>query len=164
MPFFKDIKVGLTPGLMILLQLLLENGKTKRDNNDKYWLNYRVLRNKWTRLIKNTKSEHYLNLINENLNDPPEFWKLVKSSSDDVPPFTIAEVIITNQGEVRGKQNIVVPLYSITLILYPFNKHCINAGMAAQLVLPFIPVDSKTTTDSFNISLNKFNLFLYICL
>lgn len=44
--------------------------KAKRNNNDKCWLNYRVLRNKCTRLIKSTKSEYYLNLINENLNDP----------------------------------------------------------------------------------------------
>jgi hypothetical protein len=41
--------------------------KAKRNNNDKCWLNYRVLRNKCTRLIKTTKSEYYLNLINENL-------------------------------------------------------------------------------------------------
>lgn len=42
--------------------------EAKKHNSDACWLNYRVLRNKCTRLIKSTKNEHYLNLLQTNLN------------------------------------------------------------------------------------------------
>ena len=70
MPLLEDIKGGAETilGLMTIATAIREQTaariKAKRNNKDTCWLNYRVLRNKGTRLIKSTKSEHYLNLIN----------------------------------------------------------------------------------------------------
>ena len=64
-----------------------------------YWNFYRALRNKCKPLVKAAKSDHYLNNLNENLNDPCTFWKLVKS--------TEATVLRINQCEIKGKDNIM---------------------------------------------------------
>ena len=37
------------------------------------WNNYRALQNKYTKLVKAAKGDHYLNLLNEDLNDPCHF-------------------------------------------------------------------------------------------
>uniref|UniRef100_A0A0E9XRT2 Uncharacterized protein n=1 Tax=Anguilla anguilla TaxID=7936 RepID=A0A0E9XRT2_ANGAN len=65
--------------------------KAKRSNDASDWVQYRALRNKCTKLIKNTKSDYYLHLINENLNDPSKFWKLIKSSSGSMTPSTLPD-------------------------------------------------------------------------
>lgn len=119
--------------------------KAKKHNSDACWLNYRVLRNKCTRLIKSTKNEHYLNLMKENLNDPKKFWKAIKSSSGDVPPPTIPEYIATSQGEIRDKQHMVDT----------FNMHFINAGIATQSTLPANFSKGTTTVPDPNMSLNR---------
>lgn len=79
---------------------------------------------------------------------PKHFGKLFRSSSGDVPPPTIPEVIIASQGEVRGRQNIVDT----------FNEPFINAGIATQSTLPANPTDSVTSiTNLSNVSLNNYN-------
>lgn len=82
--------------------------KAKRDKNKnpRLWDVYRALRNKCTRLIKNAKSEYYLNLLNQNLNDPNKFWKLVKSTSGSVSPTTFPDLLKIDYKEVTGKQSI----------------------------------------------------------
>ena len=52
----------------------------KQCNDPGSWNNNRSLRNKFTKLVKAAKSDHYLNLLNANLIDPCTFWKLVKST------------------------------------------------------------------------------------
>ena len=40
------------------------------------WSVFRQLRNKCTSLIKQAKSEYYLSVTTENLNNPQKFWKV----------------------------------------------------------------------------------------
>ena len=42
---------------------------------------FRQLRNKCTSLMKRAKSEYYLFVTTENLNNPQNFWKVIKSLS-----------------------------------------------------------------------------------
>lgn len=65
----------------------------KRHNDPGSWNNYRALRNKCTKLVKAAKSNHYLNVLNDNLNDPCKFWKLVKSTEGAVEIPILPDVL-----------------------------------------------------------------------
>ena len=81
--------------------------KAKRCNDPGSWNNYRALRNKCTKLVKAAKSDHYLNILNENLNDPRKVWKLVKSKEGTVETPALPDVLKINQCEIKGKNNII---------------------------------------------------------
>ena len=61
--------------------------KAKRSGRNEDWACYKSHRNQVTAAIRNAKSDYNRNLIHENLDDPPNFWKtmmkllLNKSSS-----------------------------------------------------------------------------------
>ena len=92
--------------------------KAKKSNIPLDWNLYRTLRNKCTKLIKNSKCAYYLNAIHDNLNNPAKFWKLVKSSSGSITPNSLPDLLRVNQSEIKGKMDIADS----------FNNHFISAG------------------------------------
>ena len=52
--------------------------KAKRTGKDEDWSSYRLFRNKVTAAMRHTKSDYNRNLIQENLDNPRNFWKSMK--------------------------------------------------------------------------------------
>jgi hypothetical protein len=82
------------------------------------WINYRTLRNNCTKLVKRSKCDYYLNMINENINDPSSFWKLTKSVSGQKTFTSLPDYLKLNESIIKDKENIV----------NAFNKHFISGG------------------------------------
>lgn len=80
--------------------------KAKKSNDLLDWSSYRALRNSCTNSIKCAKRDYYLSMVNENLNNPTKFWKLVKSTSGTSLSIKIPDHLIVNQNIVRGRANI----------------------------------------------------------
>lgn len=62
------------------------------------WTVFRRLRNKCSTLIKNAKSEYYLSLTTDNLNNPQKFWEVIKSltvnkSAQTLPTYVLKDSV-----------------------------------------------------------------------
>lgn len=95
----------------------------KKTNNHLDWVRYRTLRNNCTKLVKNSKCDYYLNMINENLNDPTKFWKLTKSVSGLKSSISLPQYLKVKERIIKGKENIV----------NAFNSHFIAAGLTSEV-------------------------------
>ena len=95
------------------------------------WSIFRQLRNKCTTLIKKAKSEYYLSVTTENLNNPQKFWKVIKSISVSKSPPALPIFVLKDS----------VPVYDRTEVLNCFNNHFVSSGslfesMGAATVSP----------------------------
>lgn len=93
--------------------------KAKKTNSNEDWSNYRLLRNKCTKLIKMSKSQYYLNLINNNMNDPSKFWKITKSLVGSNKSSDLPKVLKVDQRLITDKADMV----------NVFNNHFISASL-----------------------------------
>uniref|UniRef100_A0A3B3HCE9 Reverse transcriptase domain-containing protein n=1 Tax=Oryzias latipes TaxID=8090 RepID=A0A3B3HCE9_ORYLA len=96
--------------------------KARKTDLARDWSTFRQLRNKCTSFIKKAKSEYYLSVTTEHLNNPQKFWKVIKSfsvnkSSHDLPSF-----VLKNS----------VPVYDRTEVLNCFNNHFISSGSCSD--------------------------------
>lgn len=82
------------------------------------WLAFKQLRNKCSSLIKKSKSEYYLSITTENLNDPRRFWKTIKSLSVSKTTHTLPTSVMKDSVAVHDKFE----------ILNCFNEHFVSAG------------------------------------
>lgn len=82
------------------------------------WLFFRQLRNKCTSFIKKAKSDYYLSVTTENLNNPRKFWKTIKSLS------------VCNDGQTLPTfiKKDSVAIYDKMEMLNCFNRHFISSG------------------------------------
>lgn len=71
-------------------------------------------------MIKKSKSEFYLKLVTENLNNPSKFWKTIKSVSSTPIASSLPEQILIGSDEIIIKKK--------TSMVSQFNKHFIQAG------------------------------------
>ncbi len=112
--------------------------KAKKTNSDEDWSQYRLLRNKCTKSIKSSKSQYYLNLINNNMNDPSKFWKLTKSLVGSKKSTDLPKALKLNQRIITDKLNIVDM----------FNSHFISASsitdFSNSLVIEEQGIDEST--------------------
>ena len=71
----------------------------KQCNNPGSWNKYRAFQifKKFTKLVKAAISDHYLNLLNENLNNPCTFWKLVKSTEGTMETRALPDMLRINE-------------------------------------------------------------------
>ena len=81
-------------------------------------LPFRQLRGKCTSLIKKAKSESYLSVTTENLNNPQTFWKVIKSISVSKSPQALPTFVLKD----------LVPVYDRTEVLNCFNNHFLSSG------------------------------------
>jgi hypothetical protein len=54
--------------------------KAKKNKNSRHWGLYRQLRNTVNLNIKQSKSEYYTNLIEDNNGNPKDFWRALKQT------------------------------------------------------------------------------------
>ncbi len=111
--------------------------KAKKTNSDEDWSQYRLLRNKCTKSIS-SRSQYYLNLINNNMNDPSKFWKLTKSLVGSNKSTDLPKALKLNQRIITDKVNIV----------NMFNSHFISASSITDssnsLVIDELGIDEST--------------------
>ncbi len=81
--------------------------RQRKQNSDEDWSQYRLLRNKCTKSIKSSKSQYYLNLINNNMKVPFKFWKLTKSLVGSNKSTDLPKALKLNQSIITDKVNIV---------------------------------------------------------
>uniref|UniRef100_A0A669EJS2 Reverse transcriptase domain-containing protein n=1 Tax=Oreochromis niloticus TaxID=8128 RepID=A0A669EJS2_ORENI len=105
--------------------------KARKSDSLTDWLDFRKLRNKCTTLIKKAKSEYYLSVTSENLNNPQKFWKVIKSLSINKTSQALPKFILKDS----------VPVYDRHEVLNSFNKHFVDAGFLFNTVgaTPTIP-------------------------
>ncbi|XDV21754.1 hypothetical protein PO909_026778 [Leuciscus waleckii] len=118
--------------------------KAKNSNNSLDWISYRALRNKCTKLIKSAKRDYYLSAINENLNNPIKFWKLVKSTSVSNLSFKFPDHLKANHIVVKGKEAIADTL----------NSYFISVGSTSESTNSSVNT-SKETAESIQHCLSQ---------
>uniref|UniRef100_A0A3P9K1B3 Reverse transcriptase domain-containing protein n=1 Tax=Oryzias latipes TaxID=8090 RepID=A0A3P9K1B3_ORYLA len=82
------------------------------------WSVFRQLRNKCSSLIKKAKSEYYLSVTTENLNNPQKFWKVIKSLTVSKSSQALPRYILNESG----------PVFNRIEVLNCFNKHFISSS------------------------------------
>ena len=82
------------------------------------WSVFRQLRNKCTSLIKKAKSEYYMPVTTENLNNPQKCWKVIKSLSVIKSPQALPTFVLKDS----------VTVYDKSEVLNCFNKHFLLSG------------------------------------
>lgn len=92
--------------------------KARKSDSASDWSIFRQLRNKCTSLIKKAKSEYYLSVTTENLNNPQKFWKVIKSLSVNKSPQALPTFVLKDSD----------PVYDRTEVLNCFNKHFVSSG------------------------------------
>lgn len=96
-------------------------------------------------MIKTSKSQYYLNLINDNMNDPSKFWKLTKSLIGLKTSTNFPKALKLNQRLITDKVDIV----------NTFNSHFISAGSMTDNSLV---IDEQGTEELTN---NESDLFSF---
>jgi hypothetical protein len=81
------------------------------------WAFFRALRNKYTGLIRKSKSDDYLDAVTENLNNPTKFWKQIKSVSGSNVSSGLPDHLMMDSNEVKDKAHIVGVLTSTLYLL-----------------------------------------------
>lgn len=89
------------------------NSKSQGD-----WLVFKQLRNHFTSLVKKAKSDFYIDKTTLNLNDPKQFWKVVKSSFWDETTNELPACIVKGAHKLIDK----------SAILNYFNEHFVSSG------------------------------------
>lgn len=97
--------------------------KARKTGSPNDWLVFRQLRNKCSSFIKKAKSEYYLSVTTENLNDPRKFWKVINSLSVSKSTQALPTYVLKDS----------VPVYDKMEVLNCFNKHFISSGSLFQL-------------------------------
>jgi len=98
----------------------------KKSNLNSDWLVFRQLRNTCTLKIRKAKSDHFLSQTTHNLNNPSQFWKIIKSLSENSKGQELPSSIVTNSLKVTDKAK----------MLDCFNEHFKASGFLFQ---PFGP-------------------------
>ncbi|XP_019222699.1 uncharacterized protein LOC109204916 [Oreochromis niloticus] len=92
--------------------------KARQTDTSTDWSVFKQLRNKCTSLIKKAKSEYFLSVTTENLNDPQKFWKVIKSFSANKMTQTFPKFVVKDSVSINDK----------TEILNCFNEHFLSVG------------------------------------
>lgn len=92
--------------------------KARKSDSATDWSVFRHLRNKCTSLIKKAKSEYYLSVTTENLNNPLKFWKVIKSLSVNQSSQALPKFVLKDS----------VPVCDGAEILNCFNKHFVSSA------------------------------------
>lgn len=99
--------------------------KARESNSSFLWSRFRCLRNKCTASIRKFKSDYYFNLTSENVNNPSNFWKTIKSLNPTAPASLPQQIIHCSQP-ITDKQSIVDL----------FNEHFVSAGYLFDRLFP----------------------------
>ena len=95
--------------------------KARRTGNEYDWSLYRLQRNKANRLLRLTKNRYHQSVLNENSNNPEQFWKIIedlyptKSTNANSRSFKIDNEITTNKTKIASGFN---DLTSFSLLLH----------------------------------------------
>uniref|UniRef100_A0A3B3HBJ0 ribonuclease H n=1 Tax=Oryzias latipes TaxID=8090 RepID=A0A3B3HBJ0_ORYLA len=92
--------------------------RARKGDSSVDWTAFRQLRNKCTSLIKKAKSDYYLSVTTDNLNNPSKFWKVIKSLFLIKSPQTLPTFVLKDSVPVLDKVD----------MLNCFNKHFITSG------------------------------------
>lgn len=101
----------------IILECNLAWAKARKTDSPTDWLAFRLLRNTCSSLIKKAKSEYYLSVTTENLNDPRKFWKVINSLSMSKCPQTLPSYVLNDS----------VPVYDKKELMNCFNNHFVSS-------------------------------------
>lgn len=96
--------------------------KARNGDSATDWSIFRQLRNKCTSLIKKAKSEYYLSVTSENLNNPQKFWKVIKSLSVNKSNEALPKFVLKNS----------LPVYDRVDVLNCFNEHFVSVGSLSE--------------------------------
>uniref|UniRef100_A0A3B3DM95 Reverse transcriptase domain-containing protein n=2 Tax=Oryzias melastigma TaxID=30732 RepID=A0A3B3DM95_ORYME len=113
------------------------------------WCVFKQLRNKCTSLIKKAKSEYFLSVTTENLNNPQKFWKVIKSLSVNKIGHTLPNLIVRDS----------VPIHDRTQILNCFNEHFLSASSLFDSVTTSV---TNPSTKPLQFCSNSFNSFNFV--
>lgn len=118
--------------------------KARQTDTSTDWSAFKQLRNKCTSLIKKAKSEYFLSVTTENLNDPQKFWKVIKSLSVNKMTQTFPKFVVKDSVSINDK----------TEILNCFNEHFLSVGSLFDSAETFLtnscPEFSMFSGDRFN--------------
>ena len=86
--------------------------KARRTNKESDWSDYKRRKNACTNAIRSVKNRYHKELINENVNDPRQFWKNIKEVIpkngskiiSSVPFIKIAVLVIMMKVNIKVKQ------------------------------------------------------------
>ena len=92
--------------------------KAKKTGVSSDWLDFIKLRNRCSSLIKQAKSDYYLSVTTENLNDPRKFLEAINSLSVSKDSHVLPAFIMKDSVAVSDKME----------ILKCFNEHFILSG------------------------------------
>ncbi|MEQ2197710.1 hypothetical protein XENOCAPTIV_002253 [Xenoophorus captivus] len=81
------------------------------------WCIFRQLRNKCASLIKKAKSEYYLSVTTENLNNAQTFWKVIKSLSVNKSLQTFPKFVLKYLVPVYDRAEILNCFFAFSLCL-----------------------------------------------
>lgn len=117
------------------------------------WTHFRCLRNKCCAQIRRSKSDFYLKIVTENLNNPSKFWKQINSLSGSKVNSGLPKQILTENSVLQDKADIVEF----------FNQHFLSAGSVSVEGLTH-PEDCLVESPVFTLHrpLFEFELFSYV--